>query len=135
MFRKRKRVFGKRMIMLKNIIETACCLYGVVLIILSIYGWFLYSRKKKSCNYKIKAKLVGTKRERHSNPFVSMDRMLSDTYPIFEYIYNGKLYKGTSINVFLSSKAYKIGEMYTIYINPKKPKECCLKRFKNRIGK
>lgn len=120
--------------MLKNIIEIASFLYVGILVILSIPELFRQHHVKKSCSYKVKAKLVGIKKDYYSSFFGGSSRG-PDLYPIFEYTYDGKLYKGTSKNIFLSSKAYKIGEIHTIYINPKKPRVCCLKGFKNRIGK
>lgn len=91
-------------------------LCGIILILFGIVGIVVFYNTKKSCDEMVSAQYISYN--------ISKGRGGTKYEMTFEYEYRGKKYKGMPSMACYSQKdfsKYKVGEVYPIYINSKKP--------------
>ena len=99
---------------------------GLGIMVSSVSIIYLYALLH--CKEKIEAVYSGEHRVRYR-------RGLDECHPIFQYTYNGKSYYQQTVEHYVEGKLKKmtIGDTYEIYVDPKHPQKCMLKRKLNII--
>ncbi|MBQ9993860.1 MAG: DUF3592 domain-containing protein [Clostridia bacterium] len=93
---------------------------GVVILLSVVFVLVRY----KGCSSQVEAKYTGMER-------VSSYKGVEYYAPVFSYTYNGKAYSSRSLFTHSKrsiTKAFSVGDEYTIYINPKIPSESVHKK-------
>ncbi len=103
-------------------------IFAVLGIVFSVIGGaVLYSSKQseKNCTFETKGTVVELVEKRSRNKHGT-----STTYaPVFEYEYNGKVYKYES-KLATSPKPFEVGDKVTVMVDPDDPKEIYVPEYK-----